>query len=79
MNEDNTPLPRHELVFDIEQALRKARSRWPRKRVPGQTNPLRPVAEAIVEHLELCRIRFFRLPPRRLHSSPPMRPDQSDP
>ncbi len=71
MTEDNTPLPRHELVFDIEQALRKARPRWPRKRVYGDDHPLRPVAEAIVEHLELCRIRFFRRPPRRLHGTPP--------
>ncbi len=73
MDEDKRPISRRELVFDVEQALNKARKLWPRKRVHGQDNPLRPVAEAVVQHLELCRIRFFRQPPARLHSTPAIR------
>ena len=33
----------------VEQALRKARNLWPRKSLPGDYNPLRPVASAVVE------------------------------
>jgi len=36
---------RHEFLFDVEQTLRKARKLWPRKRMPGDCNPLRPVAD----------------------------------
>ena len=70
MDDDHRPVPRHELVFDVEQALRKARKLWPRKLVPGDYNPLKPVADAVVEHLELCGIACFRRPPREPHSIP---------
>ena len=75
MNEDYRPIPRRDVVFDVEQGLRKARKLWPRGRVYGEHNPLRSVAEAVVEHLELCRIRFFRPPPGRPHGTPVMRMD----
>ena len=70
MDYDLRPVPRHELLFDIERALSKARSLWPRRRVPGDHNALGPVAEAVVEHLALCRIRCFRENPRPGHGTP---------
>ena len=54
MDDDHRPVSRHELLFDVEQALRKALKLWPRKHVPGDYNPFIPVAAAIVEHLESC-------------------------
>ena len=43
MDDDLRPVPKHELRFDIEHALRKARSLWPRKHVHGDHNALGPV------------------------------------
>ena len=70
MDDNLRPVPKHELRFDVEHALRKARSLWPRRHVHGQDNPLRPVANAVVEHLALCGIRCFRKPPTMRHSTP---------
>ena len=70
MDDDLHPVPQHELLFNVEQALRKARKLWPRRRVEGNYNPLRPVANAVVEHLALCGIRCFRKPPAIGHSTP---------
>ena len=60
-------------MFAIEQGLRKARTLWPSKRVPGDTGACRRVAEAVVSHLELGRVRCFRAMPRTLHRTPPER------
>ena len=70
MDEDYRPVPRRDVVFDVEQGLQEARKLWPRERVYGDYNPLRSVAEAVIEHLELCQIRFFRPPPDRGHGTP---------
>ena len=70
MDDDLRPVPRHELLFDIERALSKARSLWPRKRVPGDHDALAPVAKAVVEHLARCRIRCFRESPLKGHGTP---------
>ena len=79
MDDDLRPVPRHEFLFDVEQALRTAAKLWPRKRVPGDHDRLRPVALRIVEQLELCGIRCFRKPPHLGHSIPPgPRPSDGD-
>ncbi len=70
MDDHLHPVPQHELLFNVEQALRKARKLWPRRHVHGQDNPLRPVANAVVQHLALCGIRCFRKPPTMGHSTP---------
>ena len=70
MDDDLRPVPKHELRFDIEQALGNARSLWPRRHIHGQHNPLGPMANAVVEHLALCGIRFFRKPPTMRHATP---------
>ena len=61
MKEALRPVGKDELVFDIEQALRKARKVWPRtrERSYGDVGPLHPAAVAVVEHLELCGIRCY--------------------
>ncbi len=71
MDDDLRPVPRREFLFDVEQALRTAAKLWPRKRVPGDHDRLRPVAQRIVEQLELCGIRCFRKNPPIGHSIPP--------
>ena len=53
MDDDLRPVPKHELRFDIEHALRKARSLWPRKHVHGDHNALRPVADAVVPDMAI--------------------------
>ena len=52
---------------DVAQSPRKL---WPRKHVHGDYNPFRPLAGAIVEHLELYRIRCSRKPPPPGHRIP---------
>ena len=69
MNDNLRPVPRLELAFDIERALSKARGLWPRGR--GDRNSLGLVANAMTEHLELCRIGRFRKPPDPGHRTPP--------
>ena len=53
------PVSRDYLLFTGEIALRKASRLWQKKRVPGDHNRLRPVAKAIVKHLELCGMHCF--------------------
>ena len=69
MSEDyEGPVSRHELLFNVEMALRKTGRLWPRRHVPGDHEQFRPFARAIVEHLELCGMVFFRkgdAPPHR--------------
>ena len=64
------PVPREDLEFDVEMALRKGRRLWPRRFVPGDHDRFRPLATEIVAHLELCRLRFFRRPPDPWHRTP---------
>ena len=80
VDDELRPVPRHEFLFDVEQALRKAAGLWPRKRVPGDHDRLRPVAQRIVEQLELCGIRCFRKPPHLGHSIPsgPLHEDEDE-
>lgn len=64
------PVSRDDLLFDVEMALRKAERVWPRKRLPGDHDRLRPAALAVVSHLVLCGLRFFRGPPLGAHRTP---------
>ncbi len=70
MEDGSRPVPRDELEWDVEQALRKAEKLLPRKREPGVFNPYRAAARAVVEHLELCRITCWRKPPLAPHGIP---------
>ena len=71
MDDDyNRPVSRGDLLFTVEMALRKAERLWPKKRLPGDHDRLRPVAEKVVEHLELCRMRCFAKAPPPRHSIP---------
>ena len=67
--EDSRPAPRDEVLFDIEMALRKGEKLWPKRHRPGDHNRFGLLATAVLEHLELCGLRFFRKPPRPLHST----------
>ena len=46
-------------------ALRKAERLWPRRRRPGDHNRLKPVADAVADHIELCGMRCVRRAPER--------------
>ena len=71
MDENYTrPISRGDLLFTVEMALRKAERFWPKKRLPGEHDRLRPVAEKVVEHMELCGMRCFGRPLGRGHSTP---------
>ena len=70
MEDRSRPVPRDELEWDVEQALRKAGKLLPRKREPGVFNPYRAAARAVVEYLELCRIVCWRKPPLPMHGNP---------
>ena len=64
------PVTRDDLLFTVEMGLSKAERLWPKKRVPGDHDRLKPMARALVEHLELCRMWCFAKPPRPHHSTP---------
>lgn len=70
MKDDLKPVSRQDLRFDIEMALLKARSLWPSRRARSRDNPYGAMANAVVEHLARCGIRFFRIPPREAHGTP---------
>ena len=54
-------------------ALLKARSLWPSRSDRSRDNPYGAMANAVVEHLARCGIRFFRIPPRKAHGIPAFR------
>ena len=64
------PVSRNDLLFTVEMALRKASGLWPRKHAPGDHDRLKPVAAAVVAHLELCGVRCFQRQPTPGHSTP---------
>ena len=64
------PVSRDDMLFTVEMALRKASRLWPKKRVPGDHDRLKPVARAVIEHFELCGMRCFTRPRARGHSTP---------
>ena len=64
------PVSREDLLFTVELALRKASKFWPKKRVPGDHDRLKPAARAVVAHLEFCGMRCFTRPRGRGHSTP---------
>ena len=64
------PVSRGDLLFTVEMALREAEAYWPKKRRPGDHDRLKPMARAVVEHLERCRMRCYRRAPAPLHSIP---------
>ena len=64
------PISRGDLLFTIEMALRKAERLWPKKRLPGDHDRLRPVAQKVVEHMELCGMKCFGRPRGPGHSTP---------
>ena len=66
----NRPVSRGDLLFTIEFALWKAERFWPKKRVPGDHDRLKPVARQVIEHLELCGMRCFAKAPPPRHSTP---------
>ena len=66
----NLPVTTEELVFNVEMALRGASKLWPKRRLPGDHDRLKPMANAIVAHLDLCGIRCCRRPPPPRHSAP---------
>ena len=76
--EDPRPAPRDEVLFDIEMALQKEEKLWPKRYRPGDHacpgprsgDRFRPLARGILEHLELCGLRFARRPPAPKHSTP---------
>ena len=71
MNEKyDRPVSHGDLLLTVEMALRKAGRSWPKKRVPGDHDRLRPVAEAVLADLERCGMRVFQRPPRPPHSIP---------
>ena len=64
------PVSRGDLLFTVQMALWKAERFWPKKRVPGDHDRLKPVARRVIEHLELCGIRCFTKPPAPPHGTP---------
>ena len=69
-SDDDRPVSRHDLVFTVEMALRKASGLLPGKHVPGQHDRFLPAAEAIVKHMELCGLRCVRKEWRHGHFDP---------
>ena len=66
----NRPVSRGDLLFTVEMALWKAERFWPKKRLPGDHDRLKPVARKVIEHLELCGMRCFAKTPAPGHSTP---------
>ena len=66
----NRPISRDDLLFTVEMALRRAERFWPKKRLPGDHDRLKPVAREVVEHMDLCGMRVFGKPRGARHSTP---------
>ncbi len=64
------PVPREDLLFDVEMALRRAERVWPKGHRAGRHDRFRPAALVVVDQLVLCGLRFFRKPPLGGHKTP---------
>ena len=64
------PMSREDLLFTVEMALRKASKLWPKRHLPGDHDRLKPVARAVVDHIELCGMKCFGKALGRGHSTP---------
>ena len=69
-NDHNIPISRDDLTFTVHMALRKAERLWPKRRKPGDHDRLKLVADAVVDHIELCGIRCVRRAPERGRTTP---------
>jgi hypothetical protein len=64
------PLPRDELISTIAYAIGRNTRLLPPKGAHLSIEASRSLAEAIVKHLELCRLDIRKPTPRRGHSTP---------
>lgn len=64
------PISREDLLFTVEMALRETSRIWPQKHLPGDYDRLKPVANAVVEDMELCGMRGLRRPRGPGYSTP---------
>lgn len=71
MPEDHDiPISRDHLAFTVHMALSKAEHLWPKRRRPGDHDRLKLVADAVVDHIELCGMRCVRCAPGHGRSTP---------
>ena len=59
------PISREDLLFTVEMAPRKASKLWPKRHLPGGHDRLKPVGEAVVDHIKLWGMRFLGKSPGR--------------
>ncbi len=57
LEDRNIPISRGDLTFTVHIALLKADRFWPKRRRPGNHDRLKLVADAVVDHIELCGMR----------------------
>ncbi|MCY3703767.1 MAG: hypothetical protein OXG16_13940 [Rhodospirillales bacterium] len=70
LEDRNIPVSRGDLTLTVHTALLKAECFWPKRRRPGDPDRLKLVADAMVDHIELCGMRFVRRAPERGRSTP---------
>lgn len=71
---DHHTVAREDLLFAVKMALFKAEHLWPKRSRPGDHDRLKPIAQRIVDHLELCGIRCIRKCPVPRHGTLAPRP-----
>ena len=64
------PVSRDDLTFTAHMALCKAERLWPKRRRPCDHDRWKIVADAVVDHIELCGIRCFRRAPELNRTTP---------
>lgn len=67
--EEIEPASRDDVLFDIRYGLRRAFRFRPRKKDYREAD-FHSWAEAVMRHLELSGLRFFRKTPERGHTAP---------
>ena len=63
MPDDLHPIPRDDLLSDIEFALSQSSNYWPKRRRLEDDHPYRPIALKVLEHLQLSGVKCYRKPP----------------
>ena len=69
-DEHDIPISRGDLTFTAHMALCKAEHFFPKRRRSGDHDRSKLVADAVVDHIELCGIRSVRRAPERGRSAP---------
>ena len=69
MADRGEPVDKEELVLSVAYALSRAHRLWPKKMPHERTQALKPIARKVLDHLEMCGVRWSRKKQPKAHKT----------